>query len=609
MIIAYNSETQKIDGTKKEAAYASPKSGIEGIIKDLQSKNKCALQYFFNLLFCSRNIQEVFLLRKQEFICKECGQVMKKLTISHARSCGFQSTLDYYKKWEPEEYYYRVVGSWMMGHYIQKKYSWIKLVINARTGSEQYLTVDTIKNKEDNEETGTTKFRTFPLAVQDIKEHLMGEYIIGTKFWEAKHPDFKDVETSTLAGIDVDDGNFETVKKLLRAIEKRGIEQKDVLISASGKKGYHMDIFFAHPVLKRKIKLWFDSLIAETELEKVELRGGGNQGYKVPLGYRRSTDTWCNIFDSNLEMIHMVDRTWIIERLQEIKKQPPEVLNISNLTIFPTIEKVAKGAEKCEELERKTKRLPKYSNLNKSSVTEMERLIENGLVKRQDGNNDKVFRLALYLKDYKKLAEDQAVSFVENWIKTVCPDVFYENEFIEKSTRTVRSAFKDKYRFNVNAHEIFFTKEDALRILEIGPSMKKRNARRQAALELIYYLFLVHGKAYHGDDDHSFFVTYNQLQEAGAPKDDRRLLEYINELVDMGFIKRVKSNNTLQRGKYAYRKPYYYTLPGITFNAAGSAAVQVDINNIIPLKKIMPKIICSKDRDRYIAKLLKKRVG
>ena len=98
---------------------------------------------------------------------------------------------------------------------------------------------------------------------------------------------------------DVDDGNPDTVRAIMRGLASCGIESRYVHVSTSGGKGYHVEVFFDYPVETWKLKRVYDWIIAEMSLDrkKVEFRPTNKQAIKLPLGVHHKTGNTCWFLD------------------------------------------------------------------------------------------------------------------------------------------------------------------------------------------------------------------------------------------------------------------------------------------------------------------------
>ena len=94
---------------------------------------------------------------------------------------------------------------------------------------------------------------------------------------------------------DVDESDPTHVKLLLDKLESFGIRRDRVYISMSGKKGYHIDVFFDCPVWKTRIEEFFQYLRKDPEIAGIdmEIRPINNTNIKMPLGMNFRTGMCC----------------------------------------------------------------------------------------------------------------------------------------------------------------------------------------------------------------------------------------------------------------------------------------------------------------------------
>ena len=73
--------------------------------------------------------------------------------------------------------------------------------------------------------------------------------------WSEKTAIYPKNESPSWITFDVDTGDeaFEDTKKIVSTIIKYGINRKDILVTFSGNKGYHIEIFFKYPMQQKFI--------------------------------------------------------------------------------------------------------------------------------------------------------------------------------------------------------------------------------------------------------------------------------------------------------------------------------------------------------------------
>jgi len=187
--------------------------------------------------------------------------------------------------------------------------------------------------------------------------------------------------------------------KIINIFKEYGIEDKYINTSFSGKKGYHVLVFFDNVVSYKQINFLYDLIIEELyysidyetlkvlemdwkysldELkEKIELRPKNNYGLKLELSIHQETKKKCYFcdIDNNLEPIKS------IEYLYQINQLPREFLDV----IFDKAKQLRKERQNIKYFNDEVVNKSKPANSQKLYIDEeftikyIENLIENGL--------------------------------------------------------------------------------------------------------------------------------------------------------------------------------------------------------------------------------------
>lgn len=124
------------------------------------------------------------------------------------------------------------------------------------------------------------------LSNRYVCHHLNHQYAIGI---------FAGNYSSKFICFDVDDGDKETVRKIITLVEQFGIPRNFVHVSTSGGKGYHVEVFFDDIVYTNKLAILYDYVIISGKLDarKVEFRPTHTQSIKLPLSVHYKTGNVC----------------------------------------------------------------------------------------------------------------------------------------------------------------------------------------------------------------------------------------------------------------------------------------------------------------------------
>lgn len=148
---------------------------------------------------------------------------------------------------------------------------------------------------------GYTKTVNHYFTDKVVESHLTGSYALGV---------FAGEKVTRFLSVDVDEGGKKAVRLVLDTFERMGIPRERMYVSLSGRKGYHVDIFFSPWLYNNKAKNLYDLMIWQSGLnpKKVEYRPTHKQAVKVPLGVHAVTKKRCWYLDVNtLEPIERMD--------------------------------------------------------------------------------------------------------------------------------------------------------------------------------------------------------------------------------------------------------------------------------------------------------------
>ena len=128
------------------------------------------------------------------------------------------------------------------------------------------------------------------LSNSTICKHLHKKFAIGI---------FAGAYSSKFVCFDVDDGDQNTVRRIIALCEKFGIPREYIFVSSSGGKGYHVEVFFDTLVYTEKLRIFYDWVILKGGLnaQKVEFRPTASQAIKLPLSRHAKTGNICWYLD------------------------------------------------------------------------------------------------------------------------------------------------------------------------------------------------------------------------------------------------------------------------------------------------------------------------
>lgn len=142
-----------------------------------------------------------------------------------------------------------------------------------------------------------------------IESHVRGSYAVGV---------FAGPKTTKFISFDVDAGGKAAVRKVISALADNGIPRDKIYASLSGRKGYHVDLFFDPFVYNDVAKNIYDLVMWTAKLDpsKIEFRPTNTQAIKLPLGIHATTRQRCWYLDPiSLEPIEDIEYIYNIEKI------------------------------------------------------------------------------------------------------------------------------------------------------------------------------------------------------------------------------------------------------------------------------------------------------
>lgn len=308
------------------------------------------------------------------------------------------------------------------------------------------------------DEFGNVGYRTIKILGKDGKvkfnvsealvRHLNGESILGVFANEVP-------EYSKFICFDIDSTEITFLYTLMETlITDFKVKKENLLISYSGNKGYHLDLFFKKDTDNRypntrNIQIFYlnamqkvqekllenKSVELENEITKIiEYRPTSKQGCKLPLGVHFKTGNYCNIYsfdnDFNLEPINKKE---VVENLKTIEKLNFEELlkycNYKSLDLFKIKTKIEKDF-KTFKFKNNLTILEKLQDNSENTVL-CESLRKNKhLVAREVANSDCI---EIEKENVVNLYQDNQKDYTV--LSDMCQEVLEVGKIVVKGTR------------------------------------------------------------------------------------------------------------------------------------------------------------------------------
>lgn len=296
--------------------------------------------------------------------------------------------------------------------------------------------------------------------------HLNGHYSICV---------FAGSSSSKFICFDVDDGNPQTVKKIIDILSDIGFPRDRIYVSTSGGKGFHVEMFFASIMYTSDLRRIYNYVCSTGHLDtaKVEFRPTSTQSIKLPLSIHRKTGNTCWYLDK--ETLEPIQNP---EFIMEIEQVPHDVAfelcrQIPNCTIKISEDVIDK---KANERILTSDEIDAFNDGYYPDLTS------------QGQRHSLMVQIAVYNR-YRGLSKDMCKSELISWYHRQNVDFIKSNEEeVDSDIMLILDwAYSENFVIGSNKKDIKFYKSDIRMIL----SQDKRSDRR--ILFLIQYYTKLYG--------------------------------------------------------------------------------------------------------------------
>lgn len=369
--------------------------------------------------------------------------------------------------------------------------------------------------------------KRFPLHDDRITDHLLQKKTVGLTV---------DKVTKFIT-FDIDYGKDnmkladKAVHKLIDSLEEHDIGLENILVSFSGSKGYHLEIFFDRPISVKIAKSWHNKVVQSigATTDKIEFRPS-HQGIKLPLGIHKVTGKRCYIVHP-ITLEEMSDEHILnIVQLNGDNFQDDAISWLKEKVETPTVILEKKKAEEFVEVLDMTK-LDITVDYEERCMT---MLSENQLT--YPDSRHQSTRLLLTFLANNGYSEADSVDLVQKVIKNtfkVARHLIDKDTTEEKALSEVARLWKYQYDKTFGQHNTIIQvyENEILEVLE----------PKQMHLKQLLFILLVHSKK-HANKDGVFYMTYKQMADMGADNNGARLLKHIKQLEEIGLMEVVERN-------------------------------------------------------------------
>lgn len=380
------------------------------------------------------------------------------------------------------------------------------------------------------------------IALNDgmLANHLAGDITYGVfnggyfnKFI-ALDVDFKD---NALA-------RWTTLKVIDVLVSEFHINRRDIHVSTSGNKGYHIELFFDEPIKAADVKAFYDRVMAQVghvDGGEVEYRPSWTQGVKLPLGVHQKTGNRCWFVDNwTLKPIESY------EYLLAIKPMPASAINAESFGL------TERQAQEFEEVATSTN--TSVNVLDQSdAIKKAARVLEAGRLVASNTRHNTTFMLACFFNS-QGWEQGDAVEEIMNVLENTPRDYFSPDStpqhWRNEAERLTGYVFTNDITLGNADKPIEIAKHEILVVLECGTFRQKQLA----------YAMLVTSKRY----GQTFYLTTFTAMKMIGTKSRTTVHNAIKKLVDCGFIEyrrkgEIDKARTRETGR-VYSKPNKYRL-------------------------------------------------
>lgn len=478
-----------------------------------------------------------------------------------------------------------------------------------------YYTITTEKQKikldEQNKNNDDKRKPYIPLYLNSsiIKGHLNRNHTIAIYPW-GKYAGW--------ISFDVDTGEeeaFSDAQKIVDTMVNYGIERKNILITFSGKKGYHIEIFLKYPMKYDGIKKFGKKILflAGKNInkkfwnDKIEIRPTDSAGIKLSLGVNQKTNKKTRILNEQMNFfeheyqdhlyflnIDKVDND-LIYSIRRSTDQPEEeiekVQEAENINaeknITEPVPQVNIDIEEFEEDDFSDEEYTefKFSHSLDYKIKAVENKFKNGLTK--EGTRNKwAYAITVWMRDTLKIDRNTAEEELIKWTERNLEFIKNENSAFRNASEVVNCVYdnKNKYKFTSGLKKriLNFYPDEIKLIKKIQRMAKKEKQAKTKAPSSLFFTFICLAKIFNSNP---FFISKNHLLDY-SKLSNNTLYNWLDWLKGKGFIELKK------RGSSYTKLASEYYVPSIALSRDNVDSISIElINNELDIKKLYNKII------------------
>lgn len=389
----------------------------------------------------------------------------------------------------------------------------------------------------------STITRSETLMDWSIKSHLLQKSRIGIKFGKG----------SKVIGLDLDTLDTDILNRTYQALLTFGLLENNILMTSSGNKGYHIDIFLDNFLSRDIITKFYKVLLWEVDANtrEIEIRGNSDAGYYLPFSINLKASNnkdrhygYCGIVNKYGVMEHRVTQN--IEKLESLCKADTSIVNdivsinydymMEDMQVTPTPPHEPTAKEDTDTKGLLTDALEDYKLLDvyNTSVDSIVKQISSLKELQPSTRHNIAFVYAIALREtgltkqqvHNSLIEwhEQATGYLSSW-----NEVLYDCESITNSIFQVNTK---GFRYNLASqnYEPYLTKQNLVEFAGVKSVPQRR----------IYIALAVHCNTF-GDAQGKFYMTHKQINSTlGTNIKSVGVIKHIMGLEQLGLIEIVE---------------------------------------------------------------------
>jgi len=384
--------------------------------------------------------------------------------------------------------------------------------------------------------------------------------------------------------------------KLVDSLKQVGIEDKDIHVSFSGNKGYHVDLYFNKPIENDIAYEFYEMMLNHSDCTSKEIEFRPHMlkyGVKLPLGIHQATGKRCWYVDyyNYFKPIESFDHILKIEQMEAdilyvIMEREQDIYEEKEVIVVEETRNI---------IETKITSLGSYKqNIDeKETIESIEKLVHEGLMIVGTRHNSS-FKIAKYFR-YQGYDQEESLDMLNEWIRqqdetkysTSLEGCYKDNELI------VQYIYEKEVTLTFESKTIEVTYEEMKQIIRLESLNQK----------LIAYCLLIHSKRF-ANQQGVFYMSFNQMSIASGLS-DKTVRTIVNKLEEIGIINVIARNQILKdsRGAFAGKRPNKYKfnieemvskelceikIEGLNYNASMRLVIN-SLFDMSELKNVLPR--------------------